>query len=114
GWAWLEGFKAGDESATPVLTAPTGPYQQTGSNVQWTWSRDSGGNLSNMNRDTNTPLSPAGDVQCIGCHVAVPDTNSLAYIDFYPWDGVTSAVDPGEIGKAPSWLSPGGAEALSQ
>jgi hypothetical protein len=82
--------------------------------VQWTWSRDSGGNLSNTNRDTNTPLSPNGDVQCIGCHVAVPDTNSLAYIDFYPWDGVTSAVDPGEVGKQPAWLTSGGAETLSQ
>jgi hypothetical protein len=114
GWAWLEGFKVGDESAAQVLTAPTGPYQMSATDVQWTWSRDSGGNLSNTNRDTNTALTPTGDVQCIGCHVAVPDTNSLAYVDFYPWDGVTSAVDPTEIGKPPPWLTPGGAETLSQ
>lgn len=114
GWAWLEGFQVGDESAARVLTAPTGPYAQASTNVQWTWSRDSGGNLSNTNRDTNASLSPAGEVQCIGCHVAVPDTNSLAYIDFYPWDGVASAVDSTEIGKPPPWLSPGGAETLSQ
>jgi hypothetical protein len=114
GWAWLEGFKVGDESATPVLTAPTGPYEQTTTDVQWTWSRDSGGNLSNQNRDTHTTLAPDGEAQCIGCHVAVPDTNSLAYVDFYPWDGVASAVDPTEIGKQPQWLTPGGAETLSQ
>ncbi len=114
GWAWLEGFGVGDESVNKVLTAPTGTYQSASTNVDWTWSRDVGGNLSNTNRDTNTPLTPVGDVQCIGCHVAVPDTNSLAYIDFYPWDGVTSAVDTSDVGKQPPWLTAGGAETLSQ
>jgi hypothetical protein len=114
GWAWLEGFGVGDETISKVLTAPTGPYQSAATNVTWTWSRDSGGNLSTTNRDTNTPLTPTGDVQCIGCHVAVPDTNSVAFVDFYPWDGVASSVNPMSQGQVPTWLTPGGAETLSQ
>ncbi|GEM_PF-297317 len=114
GFSWLEGFRVGDEGVSTVLTVPTGPFAAAATNAQWTWSRDSGGNLSTTNRDTNVALTPVGDAQCIGCHVAVPDGNSVAFVDFYPWDGVTSAVNTGDVGQNPTWLTPGGAEALSQ
>lgn len=114
GFSWLEGFGVGDETVGVVLTAPTGPYANNATNVQWDWSRDSGGNLSTTNRHTNATLPSPGDDQCIGCHVAVPDKNSVAFDDFYPWVGVTSQVDPGNVGKLPPWLTPGGAETLSQ
>ncbi|MGD0678081.1 MAG: hypothetical protein ABSC94_21930 [Polyangiaceae bacterium] len=114
GWSWLEGFGVGNETVATVLTAPTGPYANAATQVQWTWSRDSGGNLSTQNRDTNVNLPITGGDQCIGCHVAVPDQNSVAFVDFYPWDGVTSAVNKGSGGAIPTWLTPGGAETLSQ
>ncbi len=114
GWSWLEGFGVGDETVSIVLTAPTGPYANTATQDEWGLSRDVGGNLTTTNRDTNVPLTPIGGVECIGCHVAAPDTKSVAFVDFYPWDGVTSAVDPAHAGTSPAWLSPGGAETLSQ
>ncbi|HXX69502.1 MAG TPA: hypothetical protein VEK07_20125 [Polyangiaceae bacterium] len=119
GFAWLEGFRVADEGVSNVLTVPTGPFSNAATNVQWQWSRDSGGNLSTMNRTLNTPLTPTGDAQCIGCHVAVPDGNSIAFVDFYPWDGVVSSVNPDAdagvaVGQPPPWLTPGGAETLSQ
>lgn len=114
GFSWLEGFRVGDEGVSKILTSPTGPYSNVATNVQWTLSRDSGGNLTNSNRTLNTPLTPTGGDQCIGCHVGVPDQNSLAFLDFYPWDGVTSAVNTGSVGAVPTWLTPGGAETLSQ
>ena len=114
GWSWLEGFGVGDETVATVLTAPTGPYANSATQVGWTLSRDSGGNLTTQNRDTNVTLTPTGGVECIGCHVAVPDTNSIAFVDFYPWDGVTTQVDPAGVGQSPAWLTAGGAETLSQ
>jgi Tol biopolymer transport system component len=115
GWSWLEGFGVGDETVTTVLTAPTGPYANPSTAVQWTLSRDQGANLTTTNRDSMDPLTPTGGTQCIGCHVAVPDGNTIAFVDFYPWDGVAAEVDPGNVGNVPtSWLSPGGAETLSQ
>ncbi len=114
GFSWLEGFRVADEGVSRVLTAPTGPFAAAATNVTWTWSRDSGGNLSNTNRDTQVALTPTGDAQCIGCHVAVPDGTSVAFLDFYPWDGVTSSVNTGNVGQPPAWLTPGGAETLSQ
>jgi hypothetical protein len=114
GWSWLEGFGVGDETAVPVLTPPTGPYANPATQVQWTLSRDTGGNLTTLNRDTDVALTPTGGVECIGCHVAVPDANSVTFIDFYPWDGVAAAVNPGSVGAIPPWLTPGGAETLSQ
>jgi hypothetical protein len=113
GYSWLEGFGIADEGVSTVLTVPTGPYANAATNTLWTWSRDSGGNLSVQNRDTNTTL-PTGDAQCIGCHVAVPDQVSVAFLDFYPWDGVASSVAKGTVGQQPAWMTPGGAETLSQ
>jgi hypothetical protein len=92
GDSWLEGFSVGDESVASVLT----PAQ-----VVENLSRDQGGNLQPK-------------TQCIGCHAAVPDKNSVTFLDFYPWPGVASAVDPSHTGQVPAWLTPGGAEALSQ
>lgn len=114
GWSWLERFAVGDETASKILTAPTGPYEDPATNVARTLSRDSGGNLTTANRDTNVPLTPTGGVECIGCHTSAPDAKSVTFADFYPWDGVAAAVDSPETGQAPSWLTPGGAETLSQ
>jgi WD40-like Beta Propeller Repeat len=117
GFSWLEGFRVGDEGVSKVLTSPTGSYSAAATNVQWTLSRDPGGNLQTMNQDTQAKLAAAGDNQCIGCHVAVPDQNSLAFLDFFPWDGVAANVNGGgttPVGAMPPWMTPGGAETLSQ
>jgi len=105
GDSWLEGFTVGDETVLQVLNT-----SQVGEKL----SRDSGGNLTTQNQDTHTPLANgAGSTQCIGCHAAVPDQNSVTFLDFYPWPGVAADVHKGAVGDVPSWLTPGGAEALA-
>jgi hypothetical protein len=104
GDSWLEGFNVGDEHVATVLT----PAQ-----VQLQISRDQGGQLQTM-----TP--PAGSVQCIGCHAAIPDGvdggvgKSVAFVDFYPWTGVVSEVESDAGGVVPAWLTGGGGQAFSQ
>jgi hypothetical protein len=98
GQSWLEGFNVGDEGVASVLQVPQ---------VAMKLSRDQGGQLQSS-------TNGAGADQCIGCHTAVPDGQSVAFLDFWPWNGVTSVVAPKMTGNVPSWLTPGGAEALSQ
>jgi hypothetical protein len=93
GMSWLEGFAPGDESVATTLEV---------SQVQATLYRDQGGNRQN-----------GGAAQCIGCHAAVPDGDSITFGDFWPWPGSTASVKPGSTGRLPTWLSPGGAQALA-
>jgi hypothetical protein len=95
GQSWLEGFSAGDEGVATVLDVAT---------TQLKVSRDQGGQLQ----------QGTGAVQCIGCHTAVPDGKSVAFVDFWPWSGVAASVENMHEGEIPSWLTPGGAEAFSQ
>jgi hypothetical protein len=105
GDSWLEGFSVGDETVAQVLDT---------SQVAEKMSRDTGGNLVTQDQTTNMPLANGpGSVQCIGCHAAVPDHNSVSFLDFYPWPGVAASVNPQNTGDVPSWLTPGGAEALA-
>jgi hypothetical protein len=53
-------------------------------------------------------------VQCIGCHTAIPDGKSVAFLDFWPWGGAVASVEAKHEGEIPSWLTPGGAQAFSQ
>ncbi|HXX66756.1 MAG TPA: hypothetical protein VEK07_06230 [Polyangiaceae bacterium] len=109
GKSWLEGFHVGDEGVTQVLTVP---------DVQWNLSRDQGGNLVTSPQNGGMLANGPGTIQCIGCHAAVPDHTSVTFLDFYPWPGATANVGVLEAGPPagvlPAWLSPGGAEALSQ
>jgi hypothetical protein len=95
GQSWLEGFTVGDEGVATVLDVGS---------TKLSVSRDQGGQLQNG----------TGAVQCIGCHTAVPDGESVAFVDFWPWSGAAASVQPMHEGEVPSWLTPGGAEALSQ
>jgi hypothetical protein len=105
GDSWLEGFSVGDETVAQVLDT---------SQVAEKMSRDTGGNLVTQDQTTNMPLANGpGSVQCIGCHAAVPDHNSVSFLDFYPWPGVAASVNPQSTGDVPTWLTPGGAEALA-
>jgi hypothetical protein len=96
GESWLESFSVGDENVAEALTVPQ---------VLWNTSRTESGGLS-------TRGSSPGKVSCIGCHVAVPDRQSVVYNDNWPWNAVSSMVDPNDTGKIPNWLTPGGQEAL--
>lgn len=112
GYSWLEAYSVGDEAARVLVTVPTGPYASSSTNVQWTWSRDTGGNLTTKNLDTNAAI-PTGAATCTGCHAVAPDGSGLTFIDFFPWDGV--ATQPtGSPRQPPAWLTPGAAETLSQ
>jgi hypothetical protein len=93
GLSWLEGFAPGDESVATTL--------QVG-DVKAGLYRDQGGNVQD-----------GGSAQCIGCHAAVPDGNSVTFADFYPWPGSTAMVEPKFTGDVPSWLTPNGGLALS-
>jgi len=103
GRAWLESFGVGDENVAVALTVPQ---------AQWQISKSETGQLST--RATAAPLNlTAGSPDCVGCHVAVPDRQSVTFIEDWPWDGVAAMVDPADTGKIPTWMTPGGAEALS-
>ncbi|HSY24787.1 MAG TPA: hypothetical protein VK841_21835, partial [Polyangiaceae bacterium] len=111
GFSWLEGFRVGDDNVSQVLTVDQ---------VQEKMSRDTGGNLQTTYIDPplgGTKLANGtGSVQCIGCHVAVPDGESVAFHDFYPWPGVAAEVNTGDGGAAgaiPPWFTPGGQEAVA-
>jgi hypothetical protein len=96
GLSWLEGFGPGDESVATTLLV-----DQVKANLY----RDQGGNVQD-----------GGAAQCIGCHSAPPDGNSVTFVDFWPWPGSTAIVAPdagGGTGAVPSWLTPSGALALS-
>jgi hypothetical protein len=103
GQAWLESFSVGDENVAVALTAPQ---------TKWRQARQENGGL--QTRAATAPLNlPAGAPACVGCHVAVPDRQSVTFVEDWPWDGVASMVDPADTGNMPSWLTVGGAEALS-
>lgn len=104
GLSWLEAFGVGDEGVTQVLRP---------SQVQSKLSRDQGGNLTTRDPDNNVTVAAGSDL-CIGCHVAAPDRQSVAFLDFYPWPGVTARIDGTNSGALPTWLTPGGGEAFSQ
>jgi hypothetical protein len=97
GQSWLESFSVGDDNVAVALTVPQ---------VQWMQARGASGSLQ-------TGGASPGAIACIGCHVAVPDRQSVTFLETYPWDGVSSMVDTNDTGKLPPWLTPGGAQALS-
>lgn len=113
GKSWLEGFHVGDEGVAQVLTVP---------DAQWDLSRDQGGNLVTSAQNGGMLAGGPGTIQCIGCHAAVPDHESVTFLDFYPWPGAAANVGvleggppAGAVPMQPAgWLTPGGAEALSQ
>lgn len=99
GMSWLEGFAPGDESVATTLTTGQVQLQQF--------------------RNGTGALVNGGAVQCIGCHAAVPDGNSVTFLDNYPWPGAVASVAPvagsdGGFteGQTPGWLTPGGSLAL--
>ncbi len=97
GDGWLEGFGVGDDNVATALTVPQ---------VQSRASHLESGGVEGAGAAPGAPI-------CIGCHVAVPDTNSVVFNDGWPWDGVASMVDPQDTGKVPPWLTPGGQSLLS-
>jgi hypothetical protein len=95
GLSWLEGFAPGDESVATTLLVDQ---------VQAKLYRQQGGQAVD-----------GGTAECIGCHAAVPDGNSVSFVDFYPWPGNAANVNPdaGGTGAVPPWLTPNGAFSLS-
>ncbi len=86
----LRGFAVGDEATVSALKI--GQVEQP--------SRDDGGN----------PRT----VKCIGCHVATPDGQFVAFTDHWPWNSVIAGVKPGVTGKKLPELTEGGLAALNR
>jgi hypothetical protein len=89
GDSWLEGFAPGDESVATTLQV---------TDVQ-----------AKLDRDANGNLQSNGAVNCIGCHSAIPDGESVAFVDWWPWPTSVANVKPvgdaGTTGQVPTWLT---------
>ena len=102
----LAGFAVGEEKVLDVLTV------------------DDVGDRDILSTDGRQERSPSygveeGCVQCIGCHVATPDGEAVAFGDHWPWNVVVASVqDQGntavELGKAPTYLTQGAEILLNQ
>jgi hypothetical protein len=86
----LRGFAVGDETTASALKI---------SEVKQP-SRDQGGNDR--------------AVKCIGCHVATPDGQYVAFTDHWPWNSVIAGVKPDVRGQQLAGLSGGGLSALNR
>ncbi len=86
----LRGFAVGDESTVVALRIPD--IEQP--------SRTQGGE----------PRKP----RCIGCHVATPDGQYVAFTDHWPWNSVIAGVKPDVRGKPLPSMSQGGLSALNR
>jgi hypothetical protein len=102
----LVGFAVGDEGVMDALTI------------------DQVGDRDLLSADGRQERSPAygvgeGCVQCIGCHVATPDGEAVAFGDHWPWNVVVASVrDPAtttvDLGKAPIYLTESAEVLLNQ
>lgn len=86
----LRGFAVGDESTVSALKIPD--IKQP--------SREQSGN----------PRT----VRCIGCHVATPDGQYVAFTDHWPWNSVIAGVKPGVTGNQLPEMSGGGLAAANR
>lgn len=86
----LRGFAVGDESTVSTLKIPE--IKQP--------SREQSGN----------PRT----VRCIGCHVATPDGQYVAFTDHWPWNSVIAGVKPGITGNQLPEMSGGGLSAMNR
>jgi hypothetical protein len=100
----LVGFDVGDEGVIDALRVP----QITGRAIL----QEGGRQLRGMYDDPRGV--PAGQVQCIGCHISTPDGEAVAFTDHWPWDVVIASVQEADAGRAPSYLTPGAQRLLSQ
>jgi hypothetical protein len=86
----LQGFAPGDEGTVTTLGVPDVQMQTRGAN------------------------NGLRNVTCIGCHASTPDGESVAFLDNFPWSMALAGVLPGRTGLPPSYLTPGGADAIRQ
>lgn len=100
----LVGFDVGDESVINALT-----IGQVGDRAILA----EGGRDLRGKYDDPRGVAP-GAVQCIGCHVATPDGESVAFTDHWPWNNVVASVQPMHAGERPSYLSAGAQVLLNQ
>jgi hypothetical protein len=53
-------------------------------------------------------------VRCIGCHVGMPDSKFVSFLDCFPWRGIAASVAPMMTGAVNPNITPGGIEVLRQ
>jgi hypothetical protein len=100
----LHGFAVGDEAVIETLSV---------SKVETTPM------LHENGRDLRSEYSPKagfqpGAVQCIGCHAGTPDGQAVVFTDDYPWPKVVASITSANLGKSPSYLTPGARALLKQ
>jgi hypothetical protein len=86
----LQGFAPGDEGTVTALGVPDVQMQTRGQN------------------------NGLRAVTCIGCHNSTPDGDAVAFLDNYPWSMAIAGVNPGRTGLLPTYVTPGGADAIRQ
>ncbi|MDZ4694845.1 MAG: hypothetical protein SGI86_06810 [Deltaproteobacteria bacterium] len=86
----LRGFAVGDESTVSALRIPQ---------------------VEQPSREQSMNPRP---VRCIGCHVATPDGQYVAFTDHWPWNTAIAGVKPGITGKSLPELSGGGLSAVNR
>ncbi|AUX38227.1 MULTISPECIES: PD40 domain-containing protein [Sorangium] len=92
--AWLAGFGVGEEGVVDALKVEQ--VRQGG------------------RRTENGGLRNDGAVRCIGCHTSTPDGESVIFTDHWPWGLAIASVQKDSVGEVPSYVTPGGSEAMSQ
>jgi len=90
----LSGFTVGDEKTVDVLAI---------SRVQ------------QESRARPSEIEALYPVRCIGCHVGMPDRKFVAFLDVWPWRGVTASVESeANMGMPNPAITPTGTELLRQ
>ncbi len=100
----LAGFAVGEEGVVDALTIP----QVGDREILAEGGRDLRGQY------TDPKGVDPGHVQCIGCHVATPDGDAVAFVDHWPWNNVLASVEEETVGQVPSYVSEGAELLLNQ
>jgi hypothetical protein len=88
---FLAGFSPGEEGVVTALKMST--VKQPSRQQSWNQKRTA---------------------QCIGCHVATPDSGYLAFVDHWPWNSVIANITPDNVGAPLPNLGDGGLLALNK
>jgi len=116
--SFLVGFSVGDPAVARALTlnqvngaGPAGFGQILNEN-----GKDLRGQYDQAT-DPNSTIAKGfmpGQVQCIGCHIQLPDKSGVIFTDDWPWNKIVAATGQGVVGTTPDYVSAGARAILKQ